>query len=78
MELAILNLMLSNIVTTSYNNHLHLFDDIQKERLLQTKQLAFRITKLNTFQYGDFAWITNSQLILNAPLREKSCLLGLL
>ena len=45
-----------------YSNSVTFFDDIQTKRLLETKQPPFRITKLNTFHYGAFAWITNSQL----------------
>ena len=46
-----------------YSNSFTFFDDIQKHRLLENKQPAFRITKLNTFHHGAFAWIANSQLV---------------
>ena len=52
----------------NYSNSFTFFDDIQKQRLLETKQPPFRITKFNTFHYGAFAWITNSQLVLNSTL----------
>ena len=53
-------------------NSFTFFDDIQKQRLLETKQPPFRITKLNSFHYGAFAWISNSQLVLNSTLKEKA------
>ena len=56
----------------NYSNSFTFFDDIQKQRLLETKQTPFRITKLNTFHYGAFAWITNSQLVLSSTLKEKA------
>ena len=56
----------------NYSNSFTLFDVIQKQRLLETRQPPFRITKLNTFQYGAFAWIANSQLVLNSTLKEKA------
>ena len=46
-----------------YFNSFTFFDDIQKQRVFETKQ-PFRITKLNTFHYGAFAWIANSNLVL--------------
>ena len=55
----------------NYSNSFPFFEDIQKQRLLKTKQ-SFRIKKLNTFHYGAFAWIANSQLVLNATLKEKN------
>ena len=60
----------------NYSNSFTFFNDIQKQRLLETKQPPFRITKLNTFHYGAFAWISNSQLVLNSTLKEKADLLG--
>ena len=39
----------------NYTNSFTFFNDIQKQRLLETKQPPFRITKLNTFHYGAFA-----------------------
>ena len=56
----------------NYSNSFTFFNDIQKQRLLETKQSPFRITKLNTFHYGAFAWISNSQLVLNSTLKEKA------
>ena len=53
-----------------YSNSLTFFDDIQKRRILESKQPSFGITKLNTFYYGAFAWITNS-LVLNSTLKGK-------
>ena len=55
-----------------YNNSFPFFKDIQKQRLLETKPPPFRITKLNTFNYGAFARIANSQLVLNSTLKEKA------
>ena len=55
-----------------YNNSFTFFDDIQKQRLLETKQPPFRILMLNTFHYGAFAWVTNSQLVLKSTLKEKA------
>ena len=55
-----------------YGKSFALFDVFQKERLLETKQPTFRITKLNTFHYGAFAWITNSPLVLNSTLKETA------
>ena len=52
------------------SNSFDVFDDIQKQRLLETQQPLFRITKLKTFG-GAFAWTTNSQLVLNAILDDK-------
>ena len=54
-----------------YSNSFIFFDDIQKQRLPETKQLLLRITKPNTFQYGALAWTTNSQFVLNSTLEEK-------
>ena len=56
----------------SYTNSFTFFNDVQNQRLLETKQPPFRITKLNTFHYGAFAWIANSQLVLNSTLKEKA------
>ena len=56
----------------NYRNSFTLFNDIQKQRLLETKQPFFRITKLNTFHFGAFAWIANSQLVINSTLKEKA------
>ena len=55
-----------------YSNSFTFSGDIQKQRLLETKQPPFRITKLNTFHYGASAWITNSQLVINSTLKEKA------
>ena len=55
----------------NYTNSLTFFNDIEKQRLLETKQPPFRITKLNTFHCGAFAWIANSQFLLNSILKEK-------
>ena len=55
-----------------YANSFIFFNDIQKQRLLETKQPLFHITKLNTFHSGAFAWIANSQKILNSTLKEKA------
>ena len=52
------------------SNSFTFFNDIQKQRLLETKQPPFRIIKLNTFHYGAFAWIAISQLVLNSTLKE--------
>ena len=41
----------------NYPNSFTFFNDIQKQRLLETKQPILRITKLSTFHYGAFAWI---------------------
>ena len=54
------------------SNYFTFFIDIQKQRLLETKQHPFRITKLNTFQYGAFALIANSQPVLNSTVKEKA------
>ena len=67
MVLITLNLMLLNIVTLFL-----FFDDIQKQRFFETKQPPFQTTNLNTFHYGAFAWITNSQLVLISTLEEKA------
>ena len=67
MELITLNLMPLIIATPSFFQN-----DIQKQRLFETKQPPFRIAKLNTFHYGAFAWIWNSQLVLNSTLKEKA------
>ena len=56
----------------AYSNSFPFFEDFQKQRLLETKQPPFRITKSNTFHYGAFAWITNSQLVLNSTPEEKA------
>ena len=53
------------------SNSFKLFDDNQKQRPLENKQPPFRITKLNTFHYCAFAWIANSQLVLNATLKTR-------
>ena len=39
---------------------------------LKVKKRPFRITKLNTFHYGAFAWITNFQLVKNSTPKEKA------
>ena len=56
-----------------YRNSWTFFDDIQRQRLLETRQSPFRITKLNIFQYGAFAWIANFQLVSNSTLRNLFC-----
>ena len=55
----------------NYSDSFTFINDIQKRRLLETKQPHFRITKLNTFHFDAFAWIANSQLVLNSTLRER-------
>ena len=55
-----------------YSSSFTFFDGIQKQRLLEIKQPPFRVTKPNNFHYGAFAWITNSQLVLNSSLKEKA------
>ena len=55
-----------------YSNSITFFDDIQKQRHLETKPLSFRINKLNTFHEGAFAWITNFQLVINSSVQEKA------
>ena len=55
-----------------YSNSFTFFNDIQKQRVLETKQPPFRIFKLNTFHYGAFSWIANSQLVINSFPREKA------
>ena len=55
-----------------YSSTFTFFKDIQKQRLLGTKQPPFRVTKFNTFQYVAFAWITNSQLKLTSTIKEKT------
>ena len=59
----------TQLIAFDYSNSFTLFDAIQKQRILETKQPPFRITKLNLFQYGAFAWITISQLVLNVTLK---------
>ena len=54
-----------------YSNSLTYFDDIPKQRLLETKQPPFGKTKINTFHYGAIAWIANSQLVLNSTLKKR-------
>ena len=44
----------------NYSNSFTFFNDIQKQRLLETKQPPFRKTRLITFHYGAFAWIAIS------------------
>ena len=63
----------SQLNAFDYSTSFTFFDDIQKQRLLETKQPAFRIPKLNTFNYGAFARITNSQLVLNSTLEKAVC-----
>ena len=58
--------MLSIIATPSP------FSTITIKYLLETNQPLFRITKLNTFQYGVFAWITNSQPVSYATPEVKA------
>ena len=41
------------------------FDDIKKQQLLERYQPRFQITRLNTYQYGTFAYVHNSDLVLN-------------
>ena len=55
------------LITSVYSYSFTFFDDIQKPRLLETKQLAFCISKHNTFYFGAFAWIANSQLVVHNP-----------
>ena len=38
------------------SNSFNFFDDIQKQRLLETKQPPFRIAKLNTFHFSAFCF----------------------
>ena len=52
----------------AYGNSFTFFDDNQKQRLVELKQPPFRLTKLNTGHTCAFAWIANSQLVLNGTL----------
>ena len=45
----------------SYTNSFTFFNDVQNQRLLETKQPPFRITKLNTFHLG-------ISLLLGSPI----------
>ena len=54
-----------------FSNSFTFLVDIQKQRFLETKQPPCRITKLNTFHYGAFAWIASSRPILHATHKEK-------
>ena len=45
-----------------YSNPFTFLNNSQKQCLLETKQILFRITKRNTIHYGAFAWISNSLL----------------
>ena len=56
----------------NYTNSFTFFNDFQKQRLLETIQPPSRITKLDTFHYSAFAWIANSQLVLDSTLKEKA------
>ena len=56
-----------------YSTAFTFFDDIQSQRLLETKQPLFRITKLTTFHYGAIAWIANSQFVSIATLKIVVC-----
>ena len=56
-----------------YSNSFTFFEIIQKQRLFESKQPPLRITKLNNFQHGAFAWTTNCQLVLNAPPEKIVC-----
>ena len=48
----------SQLYASYYSYSFTFNDNIQKQRLLETKQPLFHITKLNTFHYGAFARIT--------------------
>ena len=67
MELIILNSML--LITPIPSHSLMIF---KNNASLKLNNLLFRITKLNTFHYGAFAWIANSQLVLSSTLEEKA------
>ena len=54
-----------------YSNSFSFFVANQKQRFLETKQPPFRDTYFNTFNFGAFAWISNSQQVFNANLKEK-------
>ena len=54
----------------AYSNSFTFFDDIQKQRLVETKQPPFRVSKFNTVHTCAFAWIANSQLVLNETLKK--------
>ena len=51
---------------SDYSNSFTFFIDVQEQRLLESKQPPFRIAKRNIFLYGAFAWIPNSQHVLNS------------
>ena len=55
-----------------HSNSLTFIGDIKNQRLLETKQPPFRITKLNTLHCGVFAWVTNSQTVLKATKKQKA------
>ena len=58
----------------NYSNSFTFFNDIQKQRLLETKQPPFRITKLNTL----WCFCLDHQFTISIKLNSerKSCLLG--
>ena len=54
-----------------YGSFFTFFDDLRKQRLPETKQPHFRITKFHTFHCGASVCITNSQFLFSA-LKEKA------
>ena len=60
----------------NYSNSFTFFNDIQKQRLLETKQPPFRITKLNIYHYGAFLMDHQFTISIKLNSERKSCLLG--
>ena len=55
----------AHLNSCNYNNSFTIFDDFKKQQLLERYQPRFQITRLNSYNYGIFAYVQNSDLVLN-------------
>ena len=60
----------------NYNNSSTFFDDIKKHQLLERYQPRFQITRLTTYHYGTFAYVQNSDLVLNMKYGATKRIVG--
>ena len=55
----------------NYNNSFTFFDDIKKQQHFERYQPRFQITRLNYYHYGTFAYVHNSDLVLNMKYGQQ-------
>ena len=77
-RLTVITLYASSMVSKILNSahlviiiHSHILMTLSNSKPLK-QTTYFEVRKLNTFQYGTYTYITNTQLILDASLDEKA------